>query len=82
MKNKKVWIGIALVLAFLFIWFQVRPSMIRSACTKDVLMSRKWATTKFEREQLGGDMNKINAIEREKSEFAYKECLHEKGISE
>jgi hypothetical protein len=45
-------------------------------------MSQKYATTKFEKDQLGGDMNKINAVEREKSNFAYKECLHDKGISE
>jgi len=82
MKDKRIIIGVVIVLGFLFYWFQVRPSMIRSACTNDVLMTQKYATTKFERDQLGGDMNKINAMEREKSDFAYKECLHEKGISQ
>ena len=82
MKDKRVIIGVVIVLGFLFYWFQVRPSMIRSSCSNDVLMNQKYATTKLEKEQLGGDMNKINAVEREKSDFAYKECLHEKGISE
>lgn len=79
--NKKLLIIVLLVLAG-FYWYEIRPSSIRSKCNKQVLMEQQYSTTKLEKEQLGGDMNKINKSEREKIDFWYKDCLRDNGLKE
>ena len=63
-----------------FYWFQLRPSNIRKQCNERVLKEQEYSTSKAEREQLNNEMVKINAVEREKADFFYKDCLHQKGI--
>ena len=79
--NKKL-LTIVLVLAVVFYWYEIRPANIRSKCNKKVLMERQYSTTKFEKDQLGGDMNRINKVEREKTDFWYKDCLRDNGLKE
>jgi len=81
-KNAKVYVILAIgVLCFVFFWFEVRPSQIRKNCY-ETMVNDGWALTgKAERERLGWDMNKINAVEREKGDFWYNDCLHEHGLT-
>jgi hypothetical protein len=69
------------VCIFLFSWLAIRPSSIRIKCDKKVSNDPYFLTTKEQRDSLGGDMIKINAIERETFSYWYTQCLHENGIS-
>jgi hypothetical protein len=74
-------IVLVVIFAFLFYWYEVRPFQARSSCANKVITQGLYATSNIEKEKLNGDMNKINAYEREKSRFAYEECLHENGLA-
>ena len=66
MKNK-LFLSLTLFLfGFLFYWFQIRPSKIRSYCDWSV----RW----------GPDKPSNSQIEK-KYDFLYKSCLRSKGIS-
>lgn len=70
-----------IVIGIAFYWFEVRPTQIRKKCDEKVLTESLYSVSQAEREKLRRDMNKINALEREKSTFWYEQCLHENGIS-
>jgi len=65
-----------------FYWYQLRPSKIRIECKKYVSNTGFNITSESERASLNWDMNKINAAEREKSDWWYKDCLNENGLKE
>lgn len=70
-SNKLIWIIVVLILGY-FVWFQVRPSIIKSQCgnyAKDQVNER-W---KEQRIQTSNE-----AISYTKA--AYDLCLHEKGL--
>lgn len=71
-----------LILSGAFYWYELRPVNIRVECKKYVESNRLWEVQPAEREFLGGDINKINAAEREKTNFWYKDCLNGKGLKE
>jgi hypothetical protein len=83
-KFKKYWwiIVIILLIGGVFYWYEWRPAKIRAYCEKYVFENKQWETSNTEREQLGWDMNKINAAEREKSNYYYEVCIHKKGINQ
>ncbi len=58
-----------LVLAFLFYWFQVRPTVIRSACAKKVTDNLK---TSNKTQEVADWQREYNLV--------YESCLHSKGL--
>ena len=72
---------VILIVLFVFYWYEIRPAHIRSMCQKRIISERLYATSTFERDLLKGDMNKINAYEREKTTHEYTNCIHEQGIA-
>lgn len=80
MKNTHIALFI-LVLIFAFGWFELRPVSIRANCENQTLENGLTRTSTIEREQLKGDMNRINSYEREKSVYYYQKCLHENGLA-
>ncbi|MDO8610646.1 MAG: hypothetical protein Q7R95_08935 [bacterium] len=82
-KAQKIIIIVLIILAVAFYWYGIRPAQIRKNCHKKVWDDPSLVlTTNFERNQLGGDMNKINKAEREKADYWYKDCLNENGLKE
>jgi len=79
---KPIFITMLIILGIAFIWYEVRPARIRASCNEKVLNDELYSTSKAERELLGGDMNKINKMEREKTDFWYKDCLRDNGLKE
>lgn len=78
----KVFWTIIIFSIFLFYWLELRPSNIRRGCKQHIMDNQTTTISNVERELLGGDMNKINRAEREKSDFWYKDCLNSKGLKE
>ena len=87
MKNlfKKYWwiILIILVILGIFFWYQIRPSIIYSQCHQKALeRAQNLLKTKVEL----GDYQYKEATEKEMYlkedyDFAYKQCLRDKGIN-
>lgn len=63
MKNKSIIVLVILVLSFLFYWFQIRPANIRKEYNDHVLSNGLYRVSNEERDELGGDMQKINKEE-------------------
>ena len=80
-ENKYLTFAIV-ISAVVFLWFEVRPALVRRHCENHVLMSGLYSTTEFERRQLNRDMVKINSIEAERSKYNYSVCLHSFGVKD
>jgi hypothetical protein len=65
-----------------FIWFQIRPSYIRMECKEYFTSSKIYEASTLERSALNEDMYRINQVEREKSDFWYKDCINAKGLAD
>ncbi len=81
------WFKISLIVLALgaFYWYELRPANIRAECKKYLLSGsglELTLTNDAEKEALGGDINKINRAEQEKSDYWYKDCLNERGLKE
>ena len=68
-KNNKWPVGLFLVLALFFYWFQIRPSQLFSECNKIALEKTK--------ERFGNTF--VNTA-RDYYESAYKQCLRDRGM--
>ena len=81
---KQNWFKVVILILLLgaFYWYGIRPANIRIKCKGSVSDSRIDLTSEIEKDELGQNMNKINAAEREKSDFWYKDCLRAKGLVE
>lgn len=71
-----------IILGIAFYWYELRPFQIRSECNNKVLNNRLYHATDAEVNDLQGDMVKINSLEREKSDFYYKDCLRDNGLKD
>lgn len=77
LKNK--WFILAMVLITLwFVWFQLRPSLIRQDCQEK---AREMGSAYFGLDFLQNEdaLNK-SQLQQEYMEKAYDRCLHDKGI--
>ncbi len=79
-KQREGVIILLLLVGSLFYWFEWRPSNIRKECKAYVLESKLSLTNEVERASLNWDMNKINKVEQDRSDFWYKDCLKSKGL--
>lgn len=76
-KNK--WFILAIVLIVLgFVWFQLRPSLIRQSCQEK---AREMGDTYFSLEFIQNeDALKKSQLQQEYMEKAYNRCLNDKGL--
>lgn len=76
-KNK--WFILTIVLiALWFVWFQLRPSLIRQNCQEK---AREMGTTYFSLEFIQNeDALKKSQLQQEYMEKAFDRCLHDKGL--
>ncbi|MEI6326805.1 MAG: hypothetical protein WCO78_01650 [Candidatus Roizmanbacteria bacterium] len=70
------------ILGIAFYWYELRPAQIRTWCINKVSVDKLYRTTEAESKELQGNMVKINTLERDKSDFWYKDCLRNKGIKD
>jgi len=70
-KKKRILIAVGLVIAFLFFWYQIRPSLIRSTCAKET-------GTKIESEY--SNEKRSTKGWQDIYDLYYDSCLHKKGL--
>ena len=76
--NNKWFILILALIVLWFVWFQLRPSLIRQDCQEK---AREMGSTYFSFEFLQNETPlRKSQLQQEYMEKAYERCLHDRGI--
>lgn len=78
MINNKWFILFLALIVLWFVWFQLRPSLVRQDCQEK---AREMGSTYFNLEFLQNeDALRKSQLQQEYMEKAYDRCLHDKGL--